>query len=64
MITYKVKLSARKRTEAVTADYFRVDNGILTFRNAATDNKYPVFIKCYAPGVWLSVENASVRETP
>lgn len=53
--TYKVKLA--HKSECVTADYFKIEDGVLTFCNANPNQGYPQFVKCYANGVWLSVEN-------
>lgn len=59
MITYKVKLAKGKRADKVEADYFRVENGVLTFRiaNRSTEGGYPIFVKSYAASAWLTVEN-------
>lgn len=62
MITYRVKLAGRKRSEIVCADYFKIDEGgVLVFRNMNPQQGYPIFIKCYAPGAWLSIENENVE---
>lgn len=62
MTTYKVKLAGRKHAELVFADYFKVDGGTLTFRSVNPNQGYPTFIKCFAPGAWLSVENETIKE--
>lgn len=58
MNAYKVKLVDRKRADTVYADYFKTDGGVLTFRIVNPDQGYPIFVKCYAAGAWLTVENA------
>lgn len=61
MITYHVKLAHKKHPDVVKADYFKVDQGVITFRclSNTADHGYPLFVKCYAAGAWLSVENAN-----
>lgn len=62
MTMFKVKRAAGRRAEIVYADYHRVDEtGVVTFRLTARDGGYPVFVKCYAAGAWLSVESAVVN---
>jgi len=40
-----------------SADYFRIEQGCLWFRNVAiAGDKYPTTVVVYAPGQWLSVE--------
>lgn len=61
MITYKVKLVGRKRSETVLADYFRIEGGVLTFREVNPQQGYPIFVKCFAAGAWTIVENVDAR---
>lgn len=42
----------------VTADYFRVIDGALWFRNIAVANAYPEMVHVFARGQWLEVEPA------
>lgn len=57
MIEYKVKLANRKKPEYVNADYFKIDGGVVTFRNLSMDRGgYPVFVRCYAAGTWISID--------
>lgn len=58
MIAYKVKVLGRKKPDMVYADYFRTEDNVITFRIVNRDQGYPIFVKCYAAGTWLSVENA------
>lgn len=61
---YKVKMVARKRPDKVVAEYFRIaDDGVLYFRNTSrAPGGYPEFVKCYAKGSWVSIENVTVKE--
>jgi hypothetical protein len=40
----------------VEADYFRIQDGVLTFRISARGNQYPEAVHVFAPGTWLEVE--------
>lgn len=45
--------------EIVDADYFKVEQGALTFRcfdRNHTNAGYPVAVHVFAPGVWAEVE--------
>lgn len=68
MNAYKVQRSDRKKLDTVYADYFRIDEqGVVTFRNVNPQQGYPIFVKCYAAGAWLNIENAVTpfrKDTP
>lgn len=55
-VTVKVKVQRLKRvaTVRVTAEYYRVDNGNLIFRNHVQGG-YPQTVAMFAAGVWLEV---------
>jgi hypothetical protein len=38
------------------ADYFRIEQGCLCFRNHRAAEAYPSTVMVYAPGQWLTVE--------
>ena len=40
----------------VEADYFRIEAGVLIFRNSKIGNQYPEVVHCFAAGVWQEVE--------
>lgn len=59
MNTYRIQFVGRP-SEMVRADYFKIDDGVLTFRmSKPSRDEFPIFVKCYAAGAWLSVENAN-----
>ena len=39
----------------VEADYFRVQDGVLTFRRERRGSDYPEAIRVFAPGFWAEV---------
>lgn len=59
---YRVRLAGRQKAQTVDADYFRIDGGVLTFRNANPQQGYPMFVKAFAAGVWTMIENIDTRE--
>lgn len=44
----------RKARVKVTAQYFRIVDGALVFRNYVPDN-YPETVRVFAPGYWLEI---------
>lgn len=57
MPTYVVQVQGQKKKDRVVAGYFRIQDGNLNFRNPAEyDSGYPIFVKSYAAGKWVSVE--------
>jgi hypothetical protein len=51
-------------TTEVEADYFRVQDGVLTFRQERHGhNDYPVAVRVFAPGFWAEVtEHRTLQE--
>lgn len=45
-----------ERIQKVEADYFRIVDGALIFRNSARGNTYPEAVRVFASGVWTEVE--------
>jgi hypothetical protein len=60
MNAYRVKLTGKRKDEIVLADYFKIDGGVITFR-CVNPAGYPIFVKCFAAGAWLSVTNEEMR---
>lgn len=58
-VTVKVKVQRLKRvaTVKVEAEYYRVDNGNLIFRNQVPGG-YPETVAMFAAGIWLEVHKA------
>jgi len=46
--------NGKKGRVKVTAQYFRITEGALVFRNYVPDN-YPETVRVFAPGYWLEV---------
>jgi hypothetical protein len=64
--TYKVALVGRRKRDTVRATYFKIEAGVLTFRiyqGYYGSSQYPLFVKCYAAGSWLTVENVTQQES-
>jgi hypothetical protein len=58
-IHWVVKLAKHSRHRKVLADYYRVDTGVLTFRNTNSCG-YPHVVAVFAPGHWLEITNDDI----
>lgn len=47
--------TGRRHTVKVTAEYYRVQDGALIFRNSRGESQYPETVHVFAPGYWLQV---------
>jgi len=60
MTIFKVRVPRSKRPVIVHADYYRIEEGVITFRVAACNagnGGYPGFVRCFAHDAWLDVAN-------
>ena len=57
MTKFRVK-TVEALSVLVEADYFRIQDGALIFRNKMIGNHYPEVVHVFAAGVWLAVEPA------
>lgn len=57
VVVYSPK--GRRLRVKVTAQYFRIVDGALIFRNGSLDNGYPVTVHVFAPGHWHEIINLS-----
>lgn len=61
VIAFKVTLP-KARPVVVQADYYRIEGGVITFRMVSPIGSYPIFVRCFAAGAWLSVENHTLAQ--
>lgn len=60
-VHWKVKIAKRGRHVSVHAEYYRIDCGVLYFRNA-NNGGYPTPVAVFAPGHWLELKNADIAD--
>ena len=53
--TFFVTLPSGTEPKVITADYLKIENGHLYFRNHV-DGNYPELVSAIAPGHWATVE--------
>lgn len=46
----------RRQRVKVTAQYWRIVDGALVFRNKPDANRYPETVHVFAPGHWLEID--------
>lgn len=54
-VTVKVRGPKRKTSVKVEANYYRIVDGCLIFRNNVGGNSYPETVAVFAAGYWLEV---------
>lgn len=53
---FRIKMTEVGVFSFVDADYFRIEAGVLIFRNTGHGNNYPEAVHVFAAGVWAEVE--------
>ena len=61
MTKWKIHLVGKKRPRFIDADYYRIEDGTVRFRNS-NPTGYPVPVATFAHGQWVSIELANAAE--
>jgi hypothetical protein len=59
---WKVYTGKAGRPTAILADYYNIDNGVITLRNRNPTGGYPIVVAAFAHGSWTRIVNGGLLD--